>query len=108
MATIVFFALMAWVAFDLLCGPEAVWRSRKAILAHVQKQNDRRGITMRPGWLYKWPDGSRHRSRTGRSRDCICGGKHPSHARVDADAKAACRGPKRRKRRLRHAPGEVT
>jgi hypothetical protein len=88
-ATLIFFSMMALVAYDMLVGPAALWRSHKNVMRQMRKRNDRRGITMRPGWTYYMPeDGSRHRSPTGRARDCCCGGKHYTHVAVAADIKA--------------------
>ncbi len=77
--TILLLMGIAYAIHDLLLGPCAIWRPRKDVIRYMREQNERRGITMRPGWRYLFPDGSSHCSKTGRATDCNCGGKHSSH-----------------------------
>lgn len=73
--SIVLFVL--WSIFlDPSCG---LFWSRSQIVAYQRKKRHARGITMTKNFLYRDPDGSTHVSRTGRARDCRCGGKHISH-----------------------------
>lgn len=44
---------------------------RKTLMRRRRDRNERRGITMRPGWMYKMPNGETHMSPTGREKDMI-------------------------------------
>jgi hypothetical protein len=60
-----------WIIWDAMIGPTALWRSRRDVMSHMRKVNQRRGITMRPNWWYHMPDGTSHMSPTGREKDKI-------------------------------------
>jgi len=60
-----------WILWEVAIGSTALWRSKRDVMAHVRRVNAKRGITMRPGWWYKMPDGTAHMSPTGRERDKV-------------------------------------
>jgi len=49
---IIFMVLGSYILYDLLLSPTGLLKSRKEIMRHVRKQNERKGIIKRPGWNY--------------------------------------------------------
>lgn len=70
----VLLAMWAPMIWELTFSPTSIWRSKREVMAHVQKMNAKRGITMRPGWRYHMADGTTHMSPTGRERDMVITG----------------------------------
>jgi hypothetical protein len=60
-----------WIIWEVMLSPTALTRSKRDVMAHMRRVNAKRGITMRPNWWYKMPDGTEHMSPTGREKDMI-------------------------------------
>lgn len=58
-----------------------IFLSKKDIAERKRNKNAKKGIIMRPNFKYIDPDGTIHISKTGREKDCVCGGIHSSHKR---------------------------
>lgn len=70
-------AIVLWAFYDAIFNNLLL--SRKELAGRQRRRNEKRGITMTPGFTYIDPDGTRCMSKTGRARDCTCKGKHESH-----------------------------
>ena len=72
--------LVAFCLWDAILSPSRglIW-SREQKIARRRDWKASRGYTMRPGYVYRMPDGTEHMSPTGRDVDCVCGGTHGSH-----------------------------
>jgi hypothetical protein len=73
-SVIVLSLMWAWIFWDIVLSPTALCRPKRDVMAHIRRQNERRGITMRPGWWYHMPDGTSHMSPTGREKDKVVRG----------------------------------
>lgn len=68
---VVLIGLWVWIIYDLTIGEAGWFHSHREVMRRVREKNARRGITMRPRYWYKLPDGTMVMSQTGREKDMI-------------------------------------
>lgn len=66
---IIFVILVGFMIYECLLSPTSFLRSRRSIMRYMREKNAKKGITMRPGWIYVLPRGKRIVSYTGKEED---------------------------------------
>ena len=61
--------IVGFMVYQCLLSPTSFLRSRKNVMRHMRDVNAKKGITMRPGWIYTLPGGKRIMSKTGKKKD---------------------------------------
>ena len=69
--TIIICFFVGFMLYECLLSPTSFLRSHREIMRYMRGRNEKRGITMRPGWVYKDPSGKRIVSETGKEEDAI-------------------------------------
>ena len=68
-SAVLLIVIVGFVVYQCLLSPTSFLRSHKSIMKHMRNVNAKKGITMRPGWIYMLPGGKRIMSRTGKEKD---------------------------------------
>ena len=72
MGIFILLCMIVFILYELFVNEEtSLLNNKKERMRAVRKNNAKRGITMRPNWRYRFPDGTIRMSRTGREKDMI-------------------------------------
>lgn len=68
---VVLIGLWIWIIYELTIGDGGFLLSHREVIRRVREKRARRGITMRPNYWYKLPDGTMVMSKTGCEKDMV-------------------------------------